>query len=323
LQCVISERLDARTLLARANIAPQLLDSPRSRVSPRQYGALWKAIAQVLDDEFFGLDSHPMKSGSFIAMCRSALTARNGAQALERTLGFMRLVLDDFVVRHDADDGMLKLSFALRDGAAPKPMFAYATYFILVYGVVCWLVGRRIPVLAARFACDEPRWGPEYRAMFCDDLCFGAADSCVTLSADFLNLPVVQDVRSLKRFLLDAPASFLVKYRNPDSVASRLRRALRRTSIADWPHADDMARALSLAAPTFRRRLQREGTTYQAIKDDLRRDIAIAELQRGAKTIAEVAETVGFAEPSAFHRAFRKWTGMRPADYRTVAAAPD
>jgi AraC-like DNA-binding protein len=66
----------------------------------------------------------------------------------------------------------------------------------------------------------------------------------------------------------------------------------------------------------MRRRLKLEGHTYQSIKDDLRRDIAIAELQDTDHTIADIAAAVGFAEPSAFHRAFRKWTGMRPTDYR-------
>lgn len=66
----------------------------------------------------------------------------------------------------------------------------------------------------------------------------------------------------------------------------------------------------------MRRKLKREGETYQSIKDALRRDIAIVALQSGQQTIADIAVAVGFAEPSAFHRAFRKWTGARPTDYR-------
>jgi AraC-like DNA-binding protein len=67
--------------------------------------------------------------------------------------------------------------------------------------------------------------------------------------------------------------------------------------------------------------LKREGETYQSIKDALRRDMAIAALQSGAGTIADIAVAVGFAEPSAFHRAFRKWTGARPTDYRPAGTA--
>jgi AraC-like DNA-binding protein len=315
-RCVERCGADPLPLLAAARIAPHLLASPGARVSSAQYGALWSAVGRALDDEFFGQDSHPMKSGSFIAMCQAALGARNGAQALARTTGFMRLVLDDMRVEVQATSERVRLAYRLRDGVQDKPMFAYATYFILVYGVVSWLVGRRIPILSARFSCADPGAGLEYRPMFCDDLRFDQPESFVDLAPGFLDLPVVQTAQSLKTFLREAPASFIVKYRDPGSVAARVRRALRGRPAAEWPGSQGLAEKLGMAEATLRRRLSREGYTYQSIKDALRRDMAIAALQAGHMTIADIAAAIGFAEPSAFHRAFRKWTGARPTDYR-------
>lgn len=315
-RCVERCGVDPSPMLESAGISAQLLASPQARVSSAQYGALWNAIGRGLDDEFFGQDSHPMRSGSFIAMCQAALTARDGAQAIARATGFMRLVLDDISVQVDIASDRVRLVYRLRDGVPEKAMFAYATHFILVYGLVCWLVGRRIPVRAARFSCAEPAAGHEYRSMFCDDLRFGERDSYVELAPAFLELPVIQTPKSLKTFLRNAPASFIVKYRNPDALTARVRRALRARPIADWPAADALAVELRIAEATMRRKLKREGETYQSIKDALRRDMAIAALQSGEGTIADIAVAVGFAEPSAFHRAFRKWTGARPTDYR-------
>jgi hypothetical protein len=124
-----------------------------------------------LDDEFFGQDSHRMKSGSFIAMTQTALTARNGAQALARAVGFMRLVLTISACRSRRTRSAVRLRFVEIAGTPPA-MFAYATYFILVYGLLCWLVGRRIPLLEARFRCAEPPAAHEYRLMFCDQMNF-------------------------------------------------------------------------------------------------------------------------------------------------------
>jgi AraC-like DNA-binding protein len=315
-RCVRRRGVDPSPMLEAAGISPQLLASPQARVSSAQYGALWNAIGRGLDDEFFGQDSHPMRSGSFIAMCQAALTARDGAQALARATGFMRLVLDDMAMQPDVTSERVRLVYRVRESAGEKAMFAYATHFILVYGLVCWLVGRRIPVRCARFSCAEPAAGHEYRSMFCDDLLFGQRESFVDLAPAFLALPVVQTPKSLKTFLRNAPASFIVKYRNPDALAARVRQALRARPIADWPDAEALAEELRIAQATMRRKLKREGETYQSIKDALRRDIAIAALQSGDGTIADIAVAVGFAEPSAFHRAFRKWTGARPTDYR-------
>lgn len=314
--CVERCGADPLPLLEQAGIAPQWLARPHARVSSAQYGALWNAIGRTLDDEFFGQDSHPMRSGSFVTMCQAALTARNGAQALARAAAFMRLVLDDLRVEPETAGEYVRLRYRLREGVPPMAMFAYATHFILVYGLVCWLVGRRIPVLAARFACPEPAAVREYRPMFCEDLRFDEAASYVDLDAGFLALPVVQNTQTLKTFLREAPASFIVKYRNRDSVAARIRRLLRTRPVPEWPGADTLAAELRLAEATMRRYLKREGWTYQSIKDALRRDMAIAALQSGQGSIADIAASVGFAEPSAFHRAFRKWTGARPSDYR-------
>ncbi|CDY76018.1 Transcriptional regulator, AraC family [Caballeronia glathei] len=302
------------SLLAAADIAPAMLESPRARVSPAQYGKLWHATADALDDEFFGQDSHPMRRGSFVLLSHAALGSRDGAQALTRIANFLRLVLDDLTLEPEIDATRVRIR--LRDRREPKGMFAYATAFILVYGLLCWLVGRRIPVLSAHLRCPEPAASDEYRLMFCDDLQFGQPASHVDLSPEIAALPVVQTAASLRTFLRDAPANFIVKYRNPDSLAAHVRRRLRQLPPADWPDSDRVAAALNMAEATLRRRLKQEGATYQAIKDALRRDLAISRLADTSATIAEIADALGFAEPSAFRRAFRKWTGVRPADYR-------
>ncbi|MCO5399308.1 AraC family transcriptional regulator [Ralstonia soli] len=312
--------VDMQPIMAAAGIPPQMLAQPRSRVSSAQYGALWAGIAQAMDDEFFGQDAHPMRWGSFVAMTQAALTARTGRQALARATGFLRLVLDDLHVRIDEDAQRVRLVFVHRKGTRVPPMFTYATWLIMVYGLVCWLVGRRIPLIAARFRCAAPQDAQEYRLMFCDDMAFKHDASYVDLSPGFLELPVIQTAASIKTFLRDAPGSFIVKYRNPDSFAARVRKVLRNLPVTSWPASDAMALKLNVAEATMRRRLKLEGHTYQSIKDDLRRDIAIGQLQDTHRTIADIAVAVGFAEPSAFHRAFRKWTGMRPTDYRLAGS---
>ena len=71
-----------------------------------------------------------------------------------------------------------------------------------------------------------------------------------------------------------------------------------------------------MSAPTLRRRLKREGTTFQQIKDAARCDAARLCLDRPELSINEVALQMGFTDPSAFHRSFKKWTGMTPGQFR-------
>lgn len=69
---------------------------------------------------------------------------------------------------------------------------------------------------------------------------------------------------------------------------------------------------------TLRRHLREEGSSFQELKDHLRRDLAIYYLGRNEMTIEIIAEQLGFSEPSAFHRAFKKWTGLTPGAYRAA-----
>ncbi len=318
LRCAERRGVARIEMLALAGIKPATLAAPLARVSAAQYGRLWSAVADTLDDEFFGQDSHPMRRGSFALLCHAALGSRDGGQALTRIAGFLRLVLDDLQCEIDTDAARVRIRLA--DAAAPRPMFAYATAFIMIYGLLCWLVGRRIPVLAAHLRCPEPAASVEYRLMFCDAMFFDQPASYVDLAPDCVTLPVVQTAATVKVFLREAPANFIVKYRNPDSLAARIRRKLRQSPPGDWPDSEDIAAALNMAEATLRRRLKQEGATYQSIRDALRRDLAIARLADTTQTIAEIAHALGFAEPSAFHRAFRKWTGVRPAAYRGMRA---
>jgi hypothetical protein len=96
LQAVRARGLDAEALLVEVGISPSLLEAQQARVSTAQYGALWRSIAQAMDDEFFGLDSRRMKPGSFAMLCRAVVHCNTLEKALLRALRFYGLLLDDF-----------------------------------------------------------------------------------------------------------------------------------------------------------------------------------------------------------------------------------
>ncbi|RTL28512.1 MAG: AraC family transcriptional regulator [Burkholderiales bacterium] len=317
LRCVAARGLSVEGFLQRAGIPPAFIHEPLARVSPAQFGALWRDIARALDDEFFGLDSHPARRGTYVLMCHSVLACDNLHHALRRILQFMRLVLDDMhgTLEIRGEQAVLRL----HDRAAPQRLFAYATFLIMVYGLTCWLTGRRLHLIEGAFRCPEPDASPEYRVLFCQSLRFDAEQTWLSFPAADLQLPLIQNTGTLKTFFRDVPANFLVKYRNPKSLAARIRRRLREQPPQDWPDFDQLCGELHFTEATLRRRLKDEGHSYQTLKDDLRRDMAITLLQDSRRSIQDIAADLGFAEPAAMYRAFKKWTGAKPSDYRPRA----
>ena len=105
---------------------------------------------------------------------------------------------------------------------------------------------------------------------------------------------------------------------NPDldnSLVSRIRSMIKHDVDGQFPEFELVADKLHLTTATLRRRLRSEGSSYQQLKDDIRRDTAIHLLSRGTVSMEQVAENVGFSEPTSFFRAFKRWTGVTPRAY--------
>lgn len=316
LQAALLRNIDINNAFKFSGIDPEILKSSKARISSEKYARLWIGLADLMDDEFFGLDSHGMRRGSFSLMARAAVSTANLEHALRRILRFLHATLDDFhgelVVNGDV------ATIKIHDGGTMRRLFAYGTFFILVHGLACWLVHRRIVLKELKFRCSPPRDDSHYRTRFCDQLSFNAEETSICFLRKDLELKVVETQASVESFLADAPANLLVKYRNDASTTAKVRRFLRNLHPRDWPELERLAAELNMSGTTMQRRMQQEGMSYQVLKDDLRRDIAIDLLSDAATTVADVAHRIGFQETSAFHRAFKKWTGLSPGAYRTA-----
>ena len=104
------------------------------------------------------------------------------------------------------------------------------------------------------------------------------------------------------------------------AVTSRVRRQIMSGMNGQVPSMPDVARALGTSARSLHRALEGEGTKFNAIVDDVRREFVERYLARASLNIGEVSYLVGFSETSAFFKAFKRWTGMKPGQYRAALA---
>jgi AraC-like DNA-binding protein len=308
--------VDTTPLLLQAGISPLVLDSPTARVTPQGFSALWLGVAAALDDELFGQDSRRMKVGSFAMLTYSLVGCDSLHSALTRMVRFFNLLLDDFKCALEVDTDTARLTIRRSDPGRPPSIFGFETLLMMQHGLACWLVGRRIPVLQASFSYSEPSRSAEYHRMFSKHLLFDQEATALTFDRHYLDLPVVQNRDDAKAFLRGAPGNIVLKYKNTRGIAAQIRRRLRAAARTEWPDFDTLAHAMHTTPSTLRRRLEDEGQTFQLIKDQLRRDMAVDLLSHSSKSVAQIASELGFAESSAFHRAFKKWTGVNPGEYR-------
>ncbi|MDI9776593.1 AraC family transcriptional regulator ligand-binding domain-containing protein [Pseudomonas putida] len=300
-------------------IDPDVLGQPQARVPAKAFAGLWLEMIELLDDEFFRLDSHGMPLGSFALICRGLIQEPNLEKALRQCMSSFALFLRDLRGNLTLRGGRAVISVQSTIADPLTRVYAEETYLVLVIGLLCWLAGRRIAIDRTELAMARPAqdddpllWGPDLR--------LGSGRTEVEFDSAWLRLPVVQDLAGLKTFLRSAPQGLVIRFRNQNGLVAEVYRHLRARRYGQWPTLAAMAEQQGVSASTFRRQLEREGRSYQQIKDEVRRAMAFERLREGTLSIAEVAEQAGFQEPSAFHRAFKKWTGQSPGSYRAKLA---
>ncbi|MDD0973920.1 AraC family transcriptional regulator [Pseudomonas fontis] len=304
-------------VLTRVGIAPADLDQPAARVPASAYAQLWRLLARRCNDEFFCMDPRGLRSGSLAFICRTAMAQPTLGAALESVLAFLSLTLDHLQPVLVRQQSLAEVVIGESEDQPRRP-FTYFTFWMIVHGVACWLAGRRIPILAIELRCTEPDYCDDYRVMFSENLQFDRPRTRMIFAAECLDLPVKRSAEELQRFLAEAPANILVKYRDPMSLARRIKHDLRNLPGAAWPETDALAQRLCISASTLRRRLAEEGQTYQGLKDSVRKELAIAWLGDAEVSFAQISERLGFADTSSFYKAFRKWSGCNPGHYRSV-----
>lgn len=145
---------------------------------------------------------------------------------------------------------------------------------------------------------------------------FGAADCRMTFDVDALRSPLQTANDSLRRLLDSYAAAELATHPTVETLSTRVRKVVRDALPGAPPSAEGAARTLGMSDRSLRRSLREEDTTFSAVRDDTLRAFAQEALGDPERSIGEVAYLLGYSEPSAFHRAFRRWTGTTPEAFR-------
>ncbi|MGB8884375.1 MAG: AraC family transcriptional regulator, partial [Azonexus sp.] len=302
-----------------------------SRIPIDRYAALYNRLNRELDDEGFGLFAQPMRPGSFEFLCRGCLSAATLADALARASRFLHIVLPDLAVSVRRSHGHAELVIAETRKLAehtddPGRIFAFEWLLRLLHGLACWFAGRGISLDSVIFPYRKPDHFADYALIFTEDSRFaptvpgGTGTLVASFNANLLDLPVRRDEAALTAFLDGAPGKITMLYRRDRELVIRVRDLLR-AALPSSLGLDDIADRLHLSPRTIHRRLQEEGSSFRSIKDALRRDLALTKLTKRNEAIAQVAADLGYADTSAFYRAFVEWTGMAPTHYRQRWAA--
>jgi len=304
-------------VLAQARIAESLLHLEQSRVTVEQYIALFSAVKDSLDDECLGyLRGRPLRCGSFALMARSTLGAKTLAAALQRVSESFALLQDDVALVPVSDGPLSGAALDVRGAPGGHANFLHGLLLRVFWRLLVWLHGGRLVPRGFDFAFAPPPHAADYVRIFSGALRFGQARSAVWFEAAAFAQPMRRDTATLQTFLRATPGNLIGPRLNERTASARVR-ALLQQACPEWPDLADAARRLHMSVSALQRHLAVEGKSFQVLKDELRRDMAIVRLTSTDATLSAIAAELGFADGTAFQRAFKSWTGSAPGVYRS------
>lgn len=306
--------------LAAAQIAPADLDRTGARITALQMEWLSAAAMQELDDEGLGWFARPLPWGSYGMLARASLSAPTLGVALKRWCRHHGLLTRDITlaVQAEGDEARIVLGEHRPPGGdGSLREFCFVSVLRNIHGLACWFVDSRIPLLGASFPYSAPPHAEAYRVLFDGPTRFDADDAAIRFDARYLALPIKRDEAAMNQMLQRALPIQVRPYRRDRLLVQRVRQVLL-NQPQDAHNADDLAALLHTSARTLHRQLKEEGATLQALKDEVRRERAMALLQRTNRPIKQIAAATGFLNEKSFIRAFKTWTGMAPGEWRAM-----
>ncbi|WP_420560582.1 AraC family transcriptional regulator ligand-binding domain-containing protein [Tepidicaulis sp.] len=246
-------------------------------------------------------------------------TAPSLRESLRRIARYYKLITDTALYRLD-ESGALAV-FSIENRAAPHPALQLRTE--------CALAGfaanmrrftgpaLRLASVSFRHACrGEPG---RYAALFDCPVHFGQARDAILLQRHVLDLPNQLGDSAVCDFLTAHLDTEMAKLCTEASFKEALLLRLSRAFSNGLPQAGSIARAMGMSERTFYRRLADEGLTYRDVLREAQTALAQELLSQSDCTIAEIAFLTGFSEQSTFTRAFKRWVGQPPAQFREQA----
>jgi AraC-like DNA-binding protein len=315
--------LDTSLILEAAKLDAATVQDPDARIPIEQADALWQKAYELSNDPNLALHAiEVLPFGAYRVIDFLGTCAPTVGAALAKVSDYFPLIRN----------GVVRLPYVVSDSAVTvaveAPSFPaaitrpYAEYTLAAVFLRTRIsTNRRYPLVRVEFSHARPADIREHERIFECPVEFGAETCRLVIARDVWDMPRLGGGDAALFSVLDAHARMLLdRLPREADLVGRLHEAIAAELRGGNPKLETIARRLAMSPRTLQRRLRQEGVVFNDVVDAIRFRAAKSYLAQRDIAGVEVAYLLGFAEQSSFNRAFKRWSGQTPSEYRRAAA---
>jgi AraC-like DNA-binding protein len=313
---LITAESSGMLLLSELKVGPEEFGDPDTRLSRNTVMHTLERAVELTRDPALGIKAGlQVDHGDFDALEYAARARPNFGEAIGVMMRYLRIMIDAVDVSLTEDGEHAIWQWRPADGTIlPAPANDYTIATSLAFS-------RRntsvyVPPVEVRLMHPRTGYAEECERAFETVVGFDAPANTIVMHRSRLRVPMLRANPAVAQAFQLHVERVVEKLRVRDGIVGRVREGLDAELRAGQASMKETARRVGMGVATLRRRLEDEGTTFSSIVDDLRRELAERHLGEAAPTVSEIAFLLGFSDVRAFAKAFRRWTGQSPSEYR-------
>lgn len=310
-----SEGINPEPLYIKAGIDPKLMRDSSARVSVNKIDKLWQSASEVITDPCFAIKMacfwHPSQTGALGYAWLASSTLR---RAFKRVTRYIHVVTEDLDI--DIADTPAGLKISLNFGGSVFHLDQHHELILSILMHMCrFNYGDKLVATEIKIAHSEPECSEKTRDYFRCDIQFDANQSSLTISRADADLVLSSANKQIALMNDEILMKYLIDIKRGDIVQQV--KSIILENLPDGHVTDKLvASELNLSERSMQRRLQEKQTTFRYLLDSVREMVAKQYIKNPLNRMSDIAFLLGFSEQSAFSRAFKKWTGKSPVEYR-------
>ncbi len=310
--------IPAETLCATVPFDPASLADSDRRIPFSQFVTFYNHAARLTGDPLLGLHVGSRSSPQmFDVLGYVTMNSPDFGEALRRLMRYHKIWDDavSYTLETAGEDVHLSFIYGVDNPVEELRQDCESTMAIIVRFARV-VTGTPWTPREVHFEHAAPGDASEHGRIFGALVRFDMPGNKLIFARALLSLPLVGADAGLCAVLDRHAEELLAKTASHGAVSQKIRQFLQEAMQDGDLGLEAVARRMGISPRTLQRKLKEEGTSHQDLLDEMRRDLSKRYLKEPDMAICEVAYLLGFSEPSAFHRAFRRWTGSTPKEYR-------